>query len=139
MARGGPSHEVLARWDGGLKTTVSVGDFSFVVDEPVTSGGTGSGPMPTDYFLGSLASCYALAIAWEARKRDIVVPADLVVTAQGRYDGPCFCELTLSVSSSLSDDVLEPLLQAAERVCYISRTVAGSPPISVRRTPVVEQ
>ena len=106
MARGGPSHEALARWEGGLRTTVSVGDFSFVVDEPVTAGGTGSGPMPTDYFLGSLASCYALAIVWEARKRDIEVPPDLEVTAQGVYDGPCFRELTVRVSTSLGDEVL---------------------------------
>lgn len=133
MTRGGPSHEALARWEGGLKTTVSVGDFSFVVDEPVTAGGTGAGPMPTDYFLGSLASCYALAIVWEARKRDIDVPADLEVTAQGIYDGPSFTELTLRVSTSLGDDVLGPLLEAASRVCYVSRTLAKSPPIEVRR------
>jgi putative redox protein len=133
MARGGPSHEVVARWEGGLKVTVSVGDFSFVVDEPVAAGGGGEGPMPTDYFLGSLASCYALAIAWEAGKACIVVPPDLEVTAQGVYDGPSFRELTLRVTSSLSDEVLQPLLERASRVCYVSRTLANSPPIDVRR------
>ena len=132
MARGGRSHEAVARWDGGLRTTVSVGGFSFVVDEPESAGGTGQGPMPTDYFLGSLSSCYAIAIVWEARKRDLDVP-DLVVTAQGVYDGPSFCELTVTVRTSLSDEVLGPVLQAASRVCYVSRTVANSPPIDVRR------
>ena len=132
MARGGRSHEVTARWDGGLKTTVSVRGFSFVVDEPASAGGTDAGPMPTEYFLGSLASCYALAVAWEAKKRDIVVP-DLEVTAQGDYDGPCFARLTLAVTSSLPDDVLEPLLKSASRVCYVSRTLDINPPIEVRR------
>jgi len=134
MARGGPSHQVVARWDGGLKVTVSVGDFSFVVDEPKAAGGGGLGPMPTDYFLGSLASCYALAIAWVAGKADIVVPPDLEVTAQGVYDGPSFGELTLTVTTSLPDEVLYPLLESASQVCYVSRTVANSPPIDVRRT-----
>lgn len=133
MARGGPSHEVVARWEGGLKATVSVGDFSFVVDEPKAAGGSGQGPMPTDYLLGSLASCYALAIAWEAGKADVDVPPDLEVTAQGVYDGPRFRELTLTVTSSLPDEVLRPLLERASQVCYVSRTLASSPPIEVRR------
>src|SRR5262245_58648474 len=133
MARGGPSHEVVAHWDGGLKATVRVGEFSFVVDEPKAAGGSGEGPMPTDYFLGSLAACYALAIVWEARKRDVQVPPDLEVTAQGLYDGPCFRELTLTVSSGMSDEALGPLLQAASRVCYVSRTLDVNPPIEVRR------
>ncbi len=133
MARGGPSNEAVARWEGGLRTAVSVGEFRFVVDEPVSAGGGNAGPMPTDYFLGSLASCYALALVWEAGKRGLEMPADLEVTAQGRYEGPSFAELEVRVRTSLDDETLEPLMAAASRVCYVSRTVQRSAPIEVRR------
>lgn len=133
MARGGASNEAVARWEGGLRTAVSVGEFRFVVDEPVSAGGGNTGPMPTDYFLGSLASCYALALVWEARKRGLEMPADLEVTAQGRYEGPSFAQLEVRVLTSLDDETLTPLMEAASRVCYVSRTVQRSPPIEVRR------
>ena len=82
MARSGPSDAVVARWEGGWKATVTAGPFSFTVDEPEDAGGTFTGPMPTEYFLGSLASCYALALAWCARKRGFELP-DLSVSAVG--------------------------------------------------------
>ena len=71
MARCGPSHEVVARWEGGLKATVSVGDFSFVVDEPEAAGGPGQGPCrPT-----TSSARWPPATPWPSRgwpgKRDI--------------------------------------------------------------------
>ncbi|HTY72374.1 MAG TPA: OsmC family protein [Actinomycetes bacterium] len=133
MARGGASKEVVARWEGGLKATVTVGLFQFVVDEPETSGGTSAGPMPTEYLLGSLASCYVLALAWSARKRGIELPADLEVTAQGEYDGPSFASLTMRVRSSLDDEQLALLMESANRVCYVSRTLTTTPTLDVQR------
>jgi organic hydroperoxide reductase OsmC/OhrA len=79
--------------------------------------------MPTEYFLGSLASCYALALAWCARKRGFELP-DLSVSAVGYYAGPSFSRLRLTVATSLPAHRLEPLLEPAERVCYVSNTLA---------------
>lgn len=132
MARVGPSNEVVARWAGGMKAVVRVGGFSFVVDEPESAGGTDEGPMPTDYLLGSLASCFTLALAWAAQKRGVEI-GDLEVIAQGDYDGPRFASLTVAVRCALPDAVLDPLMESANRVCYVSRTIATSPPITVRR------
>jgi putative redox protein len=110
---------------------VEAGGFRLTVDEPVSAGGTGQGPMPTDLLLASLSSCYALALAWAARKRGVDLP-DLVVTATGAYAGPRFRALTLTVRSSAAADVVKPLLEAARRVCYISNTFSHMPDISVR-------
>ena len=65
MTRSGESNEVVARWEGGWRATVTAGPFTLTVDEPPSAGGTHTGPMPTEYLLASLASCYALAVAWE--------------------------------------------------------------------------
>jgi hypothetical protein len=44
------TNSVVARWEGGWRCTVAAGGFDLVVDEPERSGGTGTGPMPTEYF-----------------------------------------------------------------------------------------
>jgi uncharacterized OsmC-like protein len=110
---------------------VEAGGFRLTVDEPVSAGGTGKGPMPTDLLLASLSSCYALALAWAARKRGVDLP-DLMVTASGAYAGPRFRALTLTVRTSVPVDVVTPLLEPARRVCYVSNTFTHVPDISVR-------
>ncbi len=135
MARTGQSKEVVARWEGGLKATVTAGRFTFTVDEPESAGGTDTGPMPTDYLLGALASCYALAIGWSARKRGVELPDDLEVSAQGTYEGPRYAAITLTVRSSCPEEQLRPLLEAASRVCYVSNTLRRPPTLEVVTDP----
>jgi putative redox protein len=109
---------------------VQAGGFRLTVDEPTSVGGTGQGPMPTDLLLASLSSCYALALAWAARKRGVDLP-DLTVTATGTYAGPSFRSLALTVRTSAAADVLTPLLEPARRACYVSNTLVRTPDISV--------
>jgi uncharacterized OsmC-like protein len=90
--------------------------------------------MPTEYLLAAMASCYALALAWAAGKRGITLPG-LVVTATGTYDGPRFTRLQLSVESEVPPDVVERLVEPALSVCYVSNTLAASPPIEVTVAP----
>ena len=130
MARSGQSEPVVARWEGGWRATVTSGSFTFSVDEPESAGGTDTAPMPTEYFLGSVASCYALALQWCAAKRNIDLP-DLTVSAVGEYDGPRYAEVVLTVRSGLPAEELEPLLTPAARVCYVSNTLAKQPIVRI--------
>lgn len=136
----------IARWEGGWRARVSVGatdapegdgrttepnGFELLVDEPAwVEGGTGTGPQPTDYLMASIASCYALAVTWAARRRGVELP-DLVVRATGTYDGPRFSRLLLTVASTLPAEQLTPLLEPARRACYVSNTIALAPPIEI--------
>jgi len=124
------SASVVAVWEGGWRCRVSAAGFDLIVDEPPEAGGTGTGPMPTEYLLAALASCYALALSWAAGKRGVSLP-DLAVTATGIYDGPRFGALQFLVVTSAPADVVSPLIQPALRVCYVSNTIASSPPIEV--------
>jgi putative redox protein len=124
------SASVVAVWEGGWRCRVSAAGFDLIVDEPPEAGGTGTGPMPTEYLLAAMASCYALALSWAAGKRGVTLP-DLAVTATGVYDGPRFGALQLRVVTSAPADVVSPLLQPALRVCYVSNTIASSPPVEV--------
>lgn len=124
------TNSAVATWAGGWRCDVEAGGFSLVVDEPVDVGGTGLGPMPTDLLLASMSSCYALALAWAASKRGVVLP-DLQVTATGTYNGQKFAALLLTVTTSLPAQDLAPLLEPAKRVCYVSNTFAHAPVIEV--------
>lgn len=130
MPRSGPSEPVAARWTGEWRATVTSGDYTFPVDEPESAGGTETAPMPTEYFLGSVAACYALALQWCAAKRRIDLP-DLTVTAVGEYDGPRFAEIRLMVESTLPRAELQLLLEPAGKVCYVSNTLARPPVVEI--------
>lgn len=119
-----------ALWTGGWRCEVEAGGFALVVDEPESVGGTGTGPMPTDLLMASLSSCYALALAWAARKQGVELP-DLEVTATGTYEGTKFATLVLTVESSLPEAQLTALLEPARRACYVSNTFAHVPAVTV--------
>ena len=86
------------------------------------SGGDDTGPQPTELFLASIASCFALALAHVARKRDIEL-ADLAVRVVGTYDGPRFVHVRVEVSSSHPREELAKLAERASAVCYVSNTI----------------
>jgi putative redox protein len=120
--------DVAARWEGGYRCTVKIREFEVRVDEPVTSGGTGTGVQPTELLLASLASCFTLAIAHVAMKRGVTI-ADLSAVATGEYDGPRFARIIVRVESTHPEDELADLAQRAMRVCYVSNTLSGGPEI----------
>jgi putative redox protein len=123
------TNSVVARWEGGWQCQVEAGGFDLVVDEPESAGGTGTGPMPTEYLLAAMASCYALALQWAAGKRGITLPG-FTVTATGTYDGPRFSRLQLTVAAPVIDEI-QRLIEPALRVCYVSNTLAAPPPVEV--------
>jgi putative redox protein len=121
---------VHTRWDGGMRAVTQVGNFEVVVDEPETSGGTDTGPQPTDLLLVSVSSCLALALAFVARKRGVEL-LGLDVTAVGRYAGLKFDKISVSISSASPRSVVEDLLPEAQRVCYVSNTLRHQPELAV--------
>jgi putative redox protein len=126
----GDTRTVESSWDGGLRCTVTSGRFNLTVDEPVSAGGTGAGPQPTELLLFSVASCLTLAIAFMARKRGIEL-GDLQVSVTGVYEGPRFVEIHSTVRCDPEPADFERLLAAADRVCYVSNTLRTGPTLSV--------
>ena len=124
---------VRTRWDAGMRTVTQAGNFEVVVDEPETSGGTDTGPQPTDLLLVSVSSCLALALAWVARKRGVDL-LGLDVTAVGRYAGLKFDKISVTISSASPRSVVEDLLPEAQRVCYVSNTLRHQPELAVEVT-----
>jgi putative redox protein len=119
-----------ARWDGDLRAVVDAGGFQLIVDEPESVGGTNRGPQPTDVLLASIASCFAIAMAYAARKTGAAL-ADLQVTATATYDGPRFATVTIALTSTVARDTLERLIPIAQRVCYVTNTLRQPPEMTI--------
>jgi putative redox protein len=124
------TRSVSAQWSDGFQVDVTAGRFTVRVDEPETSGGTDTGPQPTDYLLASVASCFAMALVWSARKRSVDLPP-FEVNVTGEYDGPRFRDIAIEVVWDVPDDVAEKLIASAERVCYVTNTLRRPPSIAV--------
>ncbi|MGH9101483.1 MAG: OsmC family protein [Acidimicrobiales bacterium] len=122
---------VIASFEGGYRCRVTMGRFGVVVDEPAEVGGGDEGPPPTELLLGSLASCFALAVAHVARKRGTEVE-DLSVEAAGDYEGLGFSRLRLTVRSNHPRAELEGIVARAGDYCYVSNTLARAPQVEVR-------
>lgn len=121
---------VEASWEGGYRCTVASRQFRIRIDEPENAGGGDTGPQPSEVFLASLAGCFTLALYHVAKKRDIELP-DITVTATGFYEGPGFARLALEVKSGAGREVMEPLLEPARRVCYVSNTLRNVSEVEV--------
>jgi putative redox protein len=120
---------VSACWTGDLRAEVDAGGFEIVADEPESVGGTGSGPQPTELLLASIASCFTIAVAYTAAKRDVELDG-LTVDVTGTYDGPRFRAFCIEVRAAAPGGVdLARLVEAAKRVCYVTRTLAEPPEI----------
>ncbi len=122
--------KVTAHWSGGYRCRVAVRQFELLADEPEeVAGGTDTGPTPTELLLAALATCFTMALAHVARKRRVELAGDLNVTASGEHHGPSFGALRVEVRSSQPREQLEPLLERAAALCYVSNTLRGAPPV----------
>lgn len=130
-----PLH-VEARWQGGLSATVTARDHELVADEPEASGGADAGMMPTELFFAGLTSCFCLAVAHVAAKRDIVLPG-LRVTVDAERAGSelRYSRLRVEVAAIAGEHDLEALVARAKPFCWVSNMLADD--LDVTYVPVV--
>ena len=114
---------VDATWDGGYRCRVKARDFEIRADEPVKAGGDDTGPQPTELFLASLASCFTLALAHVARKREIELPDLVGAGGRAPTTGPSSSTSGSRSRSSHPREELEMLAERASAVCYVSNTI----------------
>ncbi|MGA2512978.1 MAG: OsmC family protein [Candidatus Limnocylindrales bacterium] len=134
----GRHRKVRGRWHGAFSVELAVRDGKFLLssDEGREGGGTDAGPMPSELLFSSMASCFAMAVAWVAKKRRQVLPDLEVVVSWGydisqrRYD-----QVQIEAMSSLATSApaeFELLVQRATDVCWVSRTMKQGIPIAVK-------
>lgn len=105
------------------KTTLAKARIhSFYVDKPVEKGGTEKGPMASEYFLASLASCHITTAHKVAEKRRVGLEKVRVV-AGAWFDGDVMSRIRLDihVKGTLTVEERDTVFRLTERICTISQ------------------
>jgi putative redox protein len=124
---------VVARRIEGYAHEVDLGDTrSIVVDEPVTEGGTDTGPRPTQLLASSLAGCTAITIELYAGRKGWELPT-LEVTVDMKSDkdrSPTHFEVEVALPEGLDDEQRGKLMVIAEK-CPVHRLLEHGAEITV--------
>jgi len=129
--------EVRASWRGGYATDVRARGHTVRVDEPGV--GDDSGMMPTELFCASLASCFCLAVAHVARKRELDTPGlEVTVTAERAGSELRYERLVVTAAAAVDAPVLDDLVRRAVRFCWVSNTLAAGVDVEYRSTAMDE-
>ena len=117
--------QIEARRDGPLSAVATARGHSVRVDEPAEVGGGDQGMMPTELMCASLASCFCLAVAHVAAKRDIELPGLRVrVDAERIGSERRYGRLRVEVAAD-GDADLPALVERAKPFCWVSNMLAA--------------
>lgn len=123
---------IVARRLGGYAHDVELdGSHDLRVDEPPESGGTDTGPRPTELLGASLAGCIAITVEMYAQRKGWDVGA-VEVDVEMVYEGPVptSFEVGLKLPADLGDERRRRLLLIATK-CPVHRVLAGEAHVSV--------
>lgn len=93
---------------------------AWVLDEPVSDGGTDAGPDPVSAFLGALLACLTIAFQAAARRRKVTIErieGRVHATPEGHVKS---LGVALAVWSPDPEETVRGLLERAKRSCYVS-------------------
>ena len=124
---------VRVQWMGQYRTSINIrGIHQLDGDETPEYGGNDSGPMPTEFFLASVASCLCLAVTHIGKKKKISLN-NIEVNASGEKDPTNFQfkEIHLEIHADIPGNELQPLVLQAKKYCFVSNTIIKGCPINV--------
>ena len=134
---------IAATGDSETKTTVSVRDFEFVVDEPAELGGTNEGPNPVEYLLGAWAGCLNVVAQKVCEEHDVDL-ASLDIDVEGDLDPRKFMGMAdepragfqeirveLAVDTDADDETLETIREEVEARCPVGDNIIDPTPAEV--------
>jgi putative redox protein len=120
-----PVARVLAQIDrANYRTLVKTDNHAFIADEPLTIGGTESGPSPQELLLASLGSCTAITLRMYIDRKMWIVENINVNVELFEIEGATLIERQLSFEGELSQEQKMRLVQIAD-ACPIHKMLTG--------------
>jgi putative redox protein len=121
---------------GRLQLVARTACSAFVIDEPLSAGGLGSGPNPYELLSAALGSCTAMTLRLYAERKGWPLGRVQVSVRHRRasLDARDLFERTISVEGALDAAQLEQLLAIAQR-CPVHRTLDRGSDVLTTLTP----
>ena len=121
---------------GRLQLVARAASSAFVVDEPVSAGGLGSGPNPYELLGAALGSCTAMTLRLYAERKGWPLGRVQVSVRHHRasLEARDLFERTISVEGPLDAAQLAQLLSIAQR-CPVHRTLDRGSDVRTTLTP----
>ncbi|WP_435160175.1 OsmC family protein [Halorubrum sp. SY-15] len=135
--------------DAGTRVSVETREFTYVIDEPESLGGTNAGPNPVEYLLGALGGCLSIVGHAVAAEMDLELES-LAVDVDGelnpaRFQGAAvdsragYQQITASIRAELTDAAGDPVddeterewLERTEDRCPVSDNLAAETPVDL--------
>lgn len=125
--------KVEAKFLENYKFEIISEQFSIIADQSPMYGGDGAGPMPSELFLWSIASCMGQAIVHIIGKFKEQI-GDLRLTVEGRKHSEEFryTKIIISVQGDYPEDRLREIVKIARTYCFISNSLADDIEIETR-------
>lgn len=98
--------------------------FGMSIDQAPEYGGDGTGPMPSEILLWSVAGCIGQTIIFIAEKKNLELK-NLKIRVEGKKNNQTFkldC-IDVHIHSDCKSDVLGNILNMAKKYCFISNTI----------------
>ena len=129
-----PATVTVETANGKFQQKVSAGNHDLLADEPVSFGGTDTGPTPYDYLLTALGSCTSMTIKMYADRkkwplesvhielehsREHVEDCSKCSNDENRID---VIDRSITLRGDLSDDQRAKLMEIADK-CPVHRTL----------------
>ena len=135
-------NRVAARTGEGYRTEIRANGFGLVADEPLSVGGTDTGPTPYDYLAAALGSCTSMTLRMYADRKGWDVSSILTevrhskIHAQDREDSGAgkkldHFERKIRLEGDLDNQQRQRLLEIADR-CPVHRTLESAVQISTQ-------
>jgi putative redox protein len=111
------------------------GGHRLVIDEPLSSGGTDSGPSPTRIVAAALAACTAITCEMYAERKgwdlgDVAVDVDLTYGPNSTIEQ---ATVRLRIQETLGDEQRDRLLAIAGK-CPVHRALTGETDVVIHDT-----
>lgn len=125
--------KVEARFLENYKFEIISENFSFIVDQSPKYGGDGAGPMPSELFLWSIASCMGQAIVHISGKLQERI-SELRLTVEGLKHPEEFryTRIIINVQGDYPEDRFREIVKIAGTHCFISNSLADDIEIEIK-------
>jgi putative redox protein len=125
--------KVEARFLENYKFEITSDLFSYISDQAPKYGGDGAGPMPSELFLWSIASCMGQAIVHISGKLQERI-GELSLTVEGTKHPEKFryARIVVRVQSDHPEDRLKEIVKIASTHCFISNSLGDDIEIEIK-------